>query len=256
MPPSMFPFFKLPGELRIKIYKFVLGGHLLHVYRDTQPGRHEPTVFRCSEHRDICGLEVHTNFYLCRRWAGKLDVAVLRVCRQIYQEASVIPLTTNTFKFNDSEALMHFFTSMPMGQINLIRSLQLEPTLLYRGDVNAWARSRFVADAFLGLKELIIHAHLKAAELGRTEKPWSSRWTEAFWSFNRLDLERVKVTVDVSIIDEDTEDEDASDGEASDGEASDEELEEDMDEETEDDIEEAHLREMGEGLRKKLLRLE
>ncbi|KAI9871019.1 MAG: hypothetical protein M1830_003527, partial [Pleopsidium flavum] len=129
----------------------------------------------------------------------------------------------------------------------------LEPTLLYRGEVRAWAKTQVVAFAFAGLKELIIQATLECFDSGTSH---SSRWTEAFLGFRRLNLDRVKVTVEVSIIDEDTDD-----GEASDEEISDEECEEDMDEETEDEMEEANiterrLREVAEGLKKKLLRLE
>ncbi|KAI9873501.1 MAG: hypothetical protein M1830_000334, partial [Pleopsidium flavum] len=143
MAPSTFPFLKLPGELRIKIYELVLGGHLLHVYKDTEPNRNKPTVFRCSKYRET---------WPCRQWGRKLDLALLRVCRQIYHEARTIPLTTNTFKFNEPDALKKFFLAMRIGQLKLIRSLQLEPTLLYRGEVRAWAKTQVVAFAFAGLK--------------------------------------------------------------------------------------------------------
>ena len=63
-----------------------------------------------------------------------LPVALLRVCRTIYEEAALIPYASNTFAFHEGHTLDLFISqSLSVTQREAIQSLQLEGGLMMNG---------------------------------------------------------------------------------------------------------------------------
>jgi hypothetical protein len=68
-------------------------------------------------------------FYRSKRKQGQpiLDIAFLRVCRQIYRETALIPYITNTFSFADGHALDLFVSKALISpQRKAIQHLQID----------------------------------------------------------------------------------------------------------------------------------
>ncbi|MCJ1471271.1 hypothetical protein MMC07_009919 [Pseudocyphellaria aurata] len=119
---------RLPFELRLKIYTYVLGGNVWHIYqvprRRTHKRRHMPSV----EHEDWrlgCCLTIQrpsTNYF------GpllSLDIALLQTCRQIYLEAIPVLYTTNIFDINDLQTLIDLSMRVPAQHFATISTLRV-----------------------------------------------------------------------------------------------------------------------------------
>ena len=94
---AIFPFLKLPAELRQKVYVFALQTPInAHPNNSDLEERRIPTcVPHCSDEEEnkICSL--CKQYYPHRRL--HIQVALLRVCRLLYKEASPVLYETNCF---------------------------------------------------------------------------------------------------------------------------------------------------------------
>ena len=54
---------------------------------------------------------------------GIVDISLLRVCKQIYAEASIVPYRENDFVFFHPDQLQAFLSQVPAGYQNLLRSV-------------------------------------------------------------------------------------------------------------------------------------
>ncbi|KAI9719801.1 MAG: hypothetical protein M1812_003290 [Candelaria pacifica] len=94
---GVFPFLKLPTELRDKVYKYAL--------------------------KRSGDLRKRTTPFL----RGEMDTAILYTCRQINREARHIPLTINQLSFANSFTAFRFVASaVAPTQKQLVRSLQID----------------------------------------------------------------------------------------------------------------------------------
>ncbi|KAL9617970.1 MAG: hypothetical protein Q9160_007275 [Pyrenula sp. 1 TL-2023] len=137
-------FTRLPSEIRLQIFKHVLGDE--HVYNiietRTDTGLrlahlhcpHEPFASACCSQNpcnvnaydlDLCsrgrgtisiirnGREVRKPMYHDSQKVSYANLALLRACRQAYSEARLMPYSHNTFRFSSLEIFVNFSQSIP-----------------------------------------------------------------------------------------------------------------------------------------------
>lgn len=92
---------RLPPEIRLRIYGFVFGGYQVWIgdKLDTTGGVRTMQTYRKrigdGQHY---GKKFH-HYTGGSRWDRGLDLRVLRVCRQVFTEAALLPYALNTFTF-------------------------------------------------------------------------------------------------------------------------------------------------------------
>ncbi|KAF2840981.1 hypothetical protein M501DRAFT_990913 [Patellaria atrata CBS 101060] len=126
---------KLPAELRIMIWTYVVGGQTLHLFE--QPYRMAHVV--CKDkvpHRKMfnhpwCRQDIGMDWF--RHSMSTPDpknnrnvLALLKACRQTYHEALPILYKTNTFDFRRTSTLPIFANTLLPQRLTSIRSLYLE----------------------------------------------------------------------------------------------------------------------------------
>lgn len=152
------PLWKLPSELRDKIWIEVLGGRLIHLDfdedRDTSDSelfsesdrphfKHRVCQHDCKEDRsdrkaprphfecrfreeelyfDLFGDDPEPGYDA----DATLHLTVLRASRQLYVEANRVLWTTNTFSFSDGLTFGEFMKTRNLHQKRLIRTLRFE----------------------------------------------------------------------------------------------------------------------------------
>jgi len=89
-------FLQLPGEIRNRIYHFVLSRPLTKLYRNAMGVR-----------------------------TGRMDLRLLRVCRQIYTDTAALPYTCTTFSFRSGHELASWYLRRKPGQLTVIREIQV-----------------------------------------------------------------------------------------------------------------------------------
>ncbi|KAF2635356.1 hypothetical protein P280DRAFT_196983 [Massarina eburnea CBS 473.64] len=118
----------LPAEVRIMIYKYVLGGSPLHAQ---SPFRHLPLRTRLRAYRprftwnrDLRLSEREKEYKATpHKTAGALNL--LQVCRQIHAEARLIPFALNTIVFHPCPTRIWLDGRDPE-QLKAITSIQIE----------------------------------------------------------------------------------------------------------------------------------
>lgn len=75
-----------------------------------------------------------------RRPACELDLRLLRVCKQIYEEARLIPYTDNTFSISKAAVFEKFIHSLRPHQVQSFRALHLDVLNLSRKVAREWTR--------------------------------------------------------------------------------------------------------------------
>ena len=113
LPFTPFRFLDLPAEIRNMIYKDAFGGKRIHLCKAFQrygPTRHYICPDDISSHCYCYGIERAQYEFSCSSlyWPSKLshlarlklNAAILRTCRQIYDEAIGILYRSNTFDVN------------------------------------------------------------------------------------------------------------------------------------------------------------
>ena len=187
------PLLRLPSEIKIQIYEYVCGGQSIHI--DKTKGRlsHQLCAARISEleaqkifdasqavwyapetaDRHM-GCRCHTRLLqdcaLCRPYSkyfgsrsGTLETNVLRCCRQMYQEAKLVPYYANTFSFASAMSLCRFCQHIPEPYKTTIRSLHVNLIVFVGGPRRRsdWEMAfETVATSLTGLKQLHINMEL------------------------------------------------------------------------------------------------
>ena len=110
------PFLRLPGELRSKIYGYVLGGHALRIGYSPHV-RKTKTIKGQRYHVHAGGglfnrLVEHEVIDHRYEKALSLHLGLLRVCRQVYGEAALLPYAMNTFTFENDWVLRRCFKTL------------------------------------------------------------------------------------------------------------------------------------------------
>ena len=186
------PLLRMPSEIRNKIWRILLGDRLIHLeYLGQIPAsavrRTETEIFRhivCENDRPEdemveesirdsvtgdkeviwrqphfdCDHELAYDRYgNPSRWTHKsVFLKPLRVCRQIYDEASYVLWTTNTFSFNDAAmTFYHFMSERATYQKELLKSLRLQMDWVWEED-KSWniALDMELLQSLTGLRSL------------------------------------------------------------------------------------------------------
>ena len=148
----MSPLLNLPSELRNRIYQLCVGDRELHVRCQILPSQGSedadeefirPRAAILSH--GICKAGItkveecersnrrsHTSKYVINNYdnlhqdcadGGKLDLRLLGTCKQIYQEAKLIPYSTNIFSFSKALTFDRFMSSRLPNQLHAIGGL-------------------------------------------------------------------------------------------------------------------------------------
>ena len=117
--------FKLPYELRLQIYSYVLGGKLLHIVQVPKRLGHLqcPKTQLKHQRQYCCGIgswPTKKIQQLCNA-----DAAILRTCRAVYNEASGVLYGQNTFDFNRLHSLALFSIKLRENKFALITKLRV-----------------------------------------------------------------------------------------------------------------------------------
>lgn len=84
------PFLRLPPEIRVRIYNFVLGGQQIWI------GRYPASI---DYQRHLHHGPRFYHFNTIDREGRGLDIRLLRVCRQVFTETALLPYALNNFSF-------------------------------------------------------------------------------------------------------------------------------------------------------------
>ncbi|KAF7912061.1 hypothetical protein BELL_0299g00090 [Botrytis elliptica] len=166
----------LPLEVRMEIYKWVLGGKVLHIIRrkdklshvvckcdrkDSDVGTREEDaciVAGCRGVKILGGSGVHERI---GERSGSL-IQLLQVCRRIYSEAISLLYSTNTFNFDSMESFISFSNEILPHRFDSITSVTLDfsfdTSSLYNesssNDVPRWERTWMIVGSMKSLKSL------------------------------------------------------------------------------------------------------
>lgn len=156
-------FLSIPVDVRVQIYKLVLGGRTLH-FNDYFKELGNRGIFQCTaswpdvalfvngEHTKVAqfvGSEVD-NCLRCRHlgcyadWGG-LQVSLLQVCKAMYYEASLVPFAENTFTFPSREMVSRFVARLEPWQAAAVHQV-----ILYQQDWwRYWERNSIFSRYYL-----------------------------------------------------------------------------------------------------------
>lgn len=156
-------FLSILVDIRVQIYKLVLGGKTLH-FNDYFKELGNRGIFQCTaswpdvalfdngEHTKVAqfvGSQVD-KCLRCRHlkcyadWEG-LQVSLLQVCKTIYYEASLVPFADNTFTFPSREMVSRFFARLEPWQAAAVHQV-----ILYQQDWwRYWERNSISSRSYL-----------------------------------------------------------------------------------------------------------
>ncbi|KAK3614087.1 hypothetical protein LTR22_027897 [Elasticomyces elasticus] len=204
----------LPPEIRNRIWCYVLGGRTVHILlrahlRDTYILDHTC----CKSHEDT--LDVITNIrradtltemqdyettHDASCWGPareRLNLGVLSVCRQIHQEAALLPYQENTFVVAIS-ALRDFLSSLMPAQSNAITSL----VLYTEGTDHPYKEHRVSTETFnrrlSSLQEIYVLAYLGTTDYGY-HPGLVDMWTRQFREYISL-TPRLTLSLSVAVV--------------------------------------------------------
>lgn len=177
---------RLPLETRLRIYEYVLGSQkVIHLVREYKK------VVQSKE-RYYRQLRVPFEFEDSLVRFDRMELDLLRTCRQIYREAIDIVYSCNTFDLEDPGVLVYLndYCLRPQ-RIASIRSLQLkwqihddplsDPPPIYAGsgyyhtpfDAATWQRFCYLIATRMSLTRLTLRLqHMGAPEGLRKDAPW------------------------------------------------------------------------------------
>ncbi|KAI4661574.1 uncharacterized protein J4E78_004363 [Alternaria triticimaculans] len=137
------PLLQLPGELRNRIYKFVLHYHLpIYVDIPALEDEHGNSVPRENTRRML---------------------ALLYTCRQIHSEASMMYYALNTFQFELDTSLIECTSSLTAEQLNAVKSIDMTGELVeeieMRAEHHASDSPRLHLDTLTSLQKVSIYPY-------------------------------------------------------------------------------------------------
>ncbi|MCJ1225166.1 hypothetical protein MMC12_001815 [Toensbergia leucococca] len=123
---------KLPPEIRLQIYAYLLGDSVLHLVHL----RHRLTHVRCAspapldaplDAPHVCYPSTggHHLYPIYIGLNPRLEIAILRTCRQIYTEAMPVLYSTNTFDMDNLDCLIYLSQTIRRTRLASIRTLNL-----------------------------------------------------------------------------------------------------------------------------------
>ncbi|KAM0798064.1 hypothetical protein BDR22DRAFT_974751 [Usnea florida] len=224
------PFFRLPPELRLRIYELVLGGQTIHIRENYARGPRERRVLShhlCYEQASEEEVQMafdssdaawnapatfdrHQKCYYMSR-PGTLESSLLQSCRQIYNEANIVRYYSNTFSFQSDffQCLKLFYRQVPARYRNAIRRLHLTIELRHgaRPEAREWADLFQWADLFRtlshrsrGLRRLYLAInfceHSLGYDLSLYQPPSQSHIVSCMLQEAKMRLEIATVTID------------------------------------------------------------
>ena len=222
---SCSPLLRLPLEIRMQIYKLLLGDRILHMennhWRHAAIQQDRSTCNRLSEWCDRCHLlcvpcfqdadqnsqgsdmTYHSRHYNCTtihqyggaRNTDRPDLSILLCCRQLYNESNLTLWTSNTFAFDNPKVFLRFVQAVGAPRRNLIRNLQLYMNYHY------WHRPNQLIFSMRGLRslDLIIAScftHSNARMIINDPSKLFEFSFEPVLAFRLLPLTHVRVTVE------------------------------------------------------------
>ena len=113
---SSSPFLRLPPEIRLRIYKFVLGGQQLWIGHTLSKPEREPLIHHGRTYVHPRYLHRGGFFYHFDGVGGKLDLRLLRVSRQVFMETALLPYFSNKFIFESEKVRLAFETVVRPGK--------------------------------------------------------------------------------------------------------------------------------------------
>lgn len=117
---------KLPLELRLQIYEYVLGGNLLHLIQIPRRIAHvRCRALHVPDHSRQCRPASRMPLHPWLRTISSANLALLKTCRQIYIEAIDILYTTNTFDINHLSTFISFSQTIRSQRLGAITSLHM-----------------------------------------------------------------------------------------------------------------------------------
>lgn len=119
---------RLPIELRLEIYTYVLGGNLLHIFQIPRRLAHKCCDAMPSKRyfRSCCPTTQRSN--VRKPYLGPFssaNIALLQTCRQIYLEAINVLYTTNVFDIDHLQTLVYLSRSIPPQHFATITTLHI-----------------------------------------------------------------------------------------------------------------------------------
>ncbi len=163
-PPCSF-LTKLPLEIRLQIYEYVLGGNLLHLVHIPRRIAH----IRCrhpepSDPLRKCRPASRTPLNPWLRGVSTANLALLKTCRQIYCEGIEVLYASNAFDVNDLNTFVSFARSIMPKRLASIKTLHLSWDLTsnvwrygHADSHQLWKHFwRIVAEQMHGLRELVL----------------------------------------------------------------------------------------------------
>lgn len=187
---------RLPLEVRLEIYKLVLGGNVFHLKRTPTHAIRQAT-YSCPSPR-------HYNFWkfsmlpIGGRWYDEPDLALLFSCRQIYIEAVSILYTENIFHFNDPMALIILVTYCLRPQFVLaIRSVQITYSYRRMEATTDFTCEGYTVEAWRRMWQLIKEMRLTDLSLElmveNTDINGNEEWRKPMWEVGNLKTFKLKV---------------------------------------------------------------
>ena len=144
------PLLRLPPEVRNRIWTFLLGERSIHVHSSMLKGRpivlHRVCAAEVSDDETARMIKEHNKGDDAPEWFATFDVRhqhcsfwsynaqargsglslrALAVCRQIHQEAALLPYQRNTFSFDSLNSVAPFLQSLYSAQAHAIESISL-----------------------------------------------------------------------------------------------------------------------------------
>lgn len=225
------PFFRLPLELRYRIYEFVCGGQTIHIKQRKLDDRRKLVLSHslCSatwseeeaqEKFDNSNavwyaLETVDRHSCCypptfnpdcpncssRRFfpelrPDKLETNFLRCCQQMYSESRFVPYYANTFSFRSGDSLSEFCRQISKPCKNMVRSLHVELRIDIYDNYRPgnWDLAfQLVASSLKGLQRIFITIELFP---DYKDPPYQSQdWVEKPWLNHILQAGKLNLKV-------------------------------------------------------------
>ncbi|KAK5138521.1 hypothetical protein LTR08_000108 [Meristemomyces frigidus] len=164
------PLLRCPPEVRNRIWYFALCGQTIHVTGKTRQGRpviyHRACQAAVKDEDAFAGTQGEEMKDYAVRHAvclqedlpvknSTIPVAVFRACRQIHQEAALLPYKHNTFAFQYLWDAVPFLQSLFSAQARAIEKLHLVPKGMYY-DYSTKTCAKLLRGKLKGLKELTV----------------------------------------------------------------------------------------------------
>lgn len=208
------PLLRLPPEVRNRIWYFLFGGMTIHVTADSRRGPVAHAVC-CSPLRDeylaqkikrlqqqsfsrtkpqTTDIRTPSDAHKDCNWSGfypRLSFSALRACRQLHQEAALLPYQHNTFSFNSLEYMIPFLNGLVLAQARAIEKI----TVYYSRNYGNKTFNQLLTRKLKGLRHITIFVNcgwMARYYNLRDEAIWNL-WTGRLSVFRKLPIATVSV---------------------------------------------------------------